>query len=200
MIRKCLFLAAVVLSAAACTQKPTSMEQTPSTLEIIQSRASVRQFTTEKPSAEQIDNILRSAFSAPTAMNKQPWHFLVIDDAALLQQIGEQFPNSRVGNNCQVCIIPCGDMTLTFEGAAREFWVQDVSAATQNILLAAHAQGLGAVWTGLYPDLARVAQLRALLSLPEHIMPLCIVPIGYPAEHPAVKDKYNAARIHRNVW
>ncbi len=176
------------------------MDPTPSVLDVIQSRASVRQFTTEKPSAEQLDNILHSAFSAPTAMNKQPWHFLVIDDASLLAQIGEQFPNSRVGNNCQVCIIPCGDLTLTLDGSAQDFWVQDVSAATQNILLAAHAQGLGAVWTGLHPDAFRVDKLRELLSLPEHIVPLCIVPIGYPAEQPAVKDKYNAARIHRNVW
>ncbi len=200
MTRKLLLLAAVIFSVVACTSKSTSMEQTPSTLDIIQTRASVRQFTTEKPSAEQIDNILRAAFSAPTAMNRQPWHFLVIDEPTLLKQIGEQFPNSRVANNCQVCIIPCGDLTLAFEGAAREFWVQDVSAATQNILLAAHAQGLGAVWTGLYPDVPRVEQCKALLGLPEHIMPLCIVPVGYPAEQPAVKDKYKAERIHRNNW
>ncbi len=190
---------AIVLMMVACTQNHNTM-QTPTTLEIIQSRASVRQFTTEKPTEQQIENILRSAFSAPTAMNRQPWHFLVIDEPSLLKSIGEQFPNSRVGNNCQVCIIPCGDLTLAFEGAAREFWVQDVSAATQNILLAAHAQGLGAVWTGLYPDIARVEQCKALLNIPEHIMPLCIVPIGYPAETPAVKDKYKAERIHRNQW
>ncbi len=200
MIRKLFFIATIMLGMVACTQKPTTMEQTPSTLDIIRSRASVRQFTTEKPSEQQIDNILRSAFSAPTAMNRQPWHFLVIDDPALLKQIGEQFPYSRVGNNCQVCIIPCGDLTIAMEGTAREFWVQDVSAATQNILLAAHAQGLGAVWTGLYPDIPRVELCKSLLGLPEHIMPLCIVPIGYPAETPEVKNKYKTERIHRNQW
>ncbi len=142
---KAILILAVALLGVACSQKESSMEQQPSTVEVIQTRASVRQFTTEKPSEEQIDALLRCAFSAPTAMNKQPWHFIVIDEPALLKEIGEKFPNSRVGNNCQVCFIPCGDMAMTFEGAAREFWVQDVSAATQNLLLAAHSLGLGAV-------------------------------------------------------
>ncbi len=199
-MKKLFILAGLMCFALSCTQNSTSMEKQPTTVEIIQSRASVRQFTTQKPSEEQIETILRCAFSAPTAMNKQPWHFIVIDDPAQLQLIGEQFPNSRVANNCQVCFIPCGDMTMTFDGPAKEFWVQDVSAATENLLLAAHSLGLGAVWTGLYPDLTRVNQLKTLLNLPEHIMPLCIVPVGYPAEQPEVKNKYNPTRIHRNVW
>ncbi len=197
---KKLLIAALACFTVACTQQQTTMEQTPTVAEIIQTRASVRQFTTQKPTEAQIDTLLRCAFSAPSAMNKQPWHFIVIDEPALLQEIGEKFPNSRVANNCQVCFIPCGDMTLTFEGPVREFWVQDVSAATENLLLAAHSMGLGAVWTGLYPDVQRVAQLRTLLGLPEHIVPLCIVPVGYPAEQPAVKNKYKAERIHRNQW
>ncbi len=199
-MKKVLFLAGMMLLALSCSQNSTKMEKQPTTVEIIQSRASVRQFTTQKPSEEQIETLLRCAFSAPTAMNRQPWHFLVIDDPTLLKQIGEQFPYSRVANNCQVCFIPCGDMTIAMEGYAREFWIQDVSAATENLLLAAHSIGLGGVWTGLYPDLDRVNQLKALLGLPEHITPLCIVPIGYPAENPEVKDKYKAERIHRNLW
>ncbi len=197
---KKLVIFALAFLGVACTQKPTTMELQPTTVEVIQTRASVRQFTTQKPSEAQIETLLRCAFSAPSAMNKQPWHFIVIDEPTLLKEIGEKFPNSRVANNCQVCFIPCGDMTLAFEGAAREFWVQDVSAATENLLLAAHSLGLGAVWTGLYPDVARVAQLRTLLGLPEHIVPLCIVPVGYPAEQPEVKKKYNVERIHRNQW
>ncbi len=199
-MKKVLFLAGMMLVALSCTQNQTTMEKQPTAVEIIQSRASVRQFTTQKPSEEQIETILRCAFSAPTAMNRQPWHFIVIDDPALLKQIGEAFPYSRVANNCQVCFIPCGDMTIAMEGTAREFWVQDVSAATMNLLNAAHSLGLGAVWTGLYPDLTRVNQLKSLLSLPEHIMPLCIVPVGYPAEQPEVKNKYKAERIHRNSF
>ncbi len=197
---KKLLILALACFTVACAQKQTNMENQPTTPEVIQSRASVRQFTTQKPTEAQIDTLLRCAFSAPTAMNRQPWHFIVIDEPALLKEIGEKFPNSRVANNCQVCFIPCGDMTLAFEGTAREFWVQDLSAATQNLLLAAHSMGLGAVWTGLYPDTVRVAELRTVLGLPEHIIPLCIVPVGYPAEQPAVKEKYNPERIHRNQW
>ncbi len=197
---KAILILAVALLSVSCSQKQTTMEQKPSTVEIIQTRASVRQFTMQKPTEEQIDTLLRCAFSAPTAMNKQPWHFMVIDEPALLQKIGESFPYSRVANNCQVCFVPCGDMTLALEGNSKDFWIQDVSAATENLLLAAHAMGLGAVWTGLYPDVERVGLLRELLGLPDHIVPLCIVPVGYPAEQPAVKDKYKAERIHRNEW
>jgi len=80
------------------------------------------------------------------------------------------------------------------------FWINDVSAATENLLLAAHAMGLGAVWTGLHPNMERAAQVQQMLSLPEHIIPLCIVPVGVPAEHPAVKDKYLQENIHYNGW
>ncbi len=199
-MKKVLFLAATMLVALSCTQNQTTMDKESTAVEIIQSRASVRQFTTQKPSEEQIETLLRCAFSAPTAMNRQPWHFIVIDEPALLKQIGETFPYSRVANNCQVCFIPCGDLTLAMEGTAQAFWVQDVSAATMNLLNAAHSMGLGAVWTGLYPDEPRLALLKSLLGLPEHIMPLCIVPVGYPAEQPEVKNKYKAERIHRNQW
>ena len=81
-----------------------------------------------------------------------------------------------------------------------DFWINDVSAATQNLLLAAHSMGLGAVWTGLHPDMNRVKMVQEMLDLPEHIVPLCVVPVGVPAEQPAVKDKYKPENIHYNGW
>jgi len=78
--------------------------------------------------------------------------------------------------------------------------VQDCSAATQNILLAAHAKGLGAVWVGVYPKQERVARFQKLLGLPAHVIPLALVPIGIPAEHLPPANRFNASRVHRDRW
>ena len=160
-------------------------------------RVSVRQFTGEKISDEQVEQLLRCAMAAPSAMNKQPWEFIVVNDEELLGLLGESFPYSRCSNGAAVAIIPCGNLQLAIEGA-EGFWINDLSAATENLLLAAHAMGLGAVWTGVHPNTERVKQLQDILSLPEHIVPLCIVPVGVPAEEPEVKDKWNTERIHYN--
>lgn len=192
-------IAVAALMLASCATKTNNMKEN-ETINSIMTRVSVRQFTEEKPSAEQIDILLRAAMAAPSAVNKQPWGFLVVDDKEMLKKIGKQFPNSRVQNNAQVAIVPCGDLSKALEGEAQEYWVQDVSAAVENILLAAHSMGLGAVWTGLTPIKARAEQAAQLLGLPENIVPLCIIPVGYPAEEPAVKDKYKAENIHYNVW
>lgn len=169
-------------------------------LEAIQTRASIRKFTGEKISNEQINTLLRCAMSAPSAMNKQPWAFLVVTDEALLQRMGEAFPFSRCGNGAACAFVMCGDMTKTIEGEGQGFWINDVSAATENLLLAAHAMGLGAVWTGVYPSRERTAQVQELLGLPEYIIPMCIVPVGVPAEQPAVKQKFKEENIHYNRW
>lgn len=169
-------------------------------LEAIQTRASIRKFTGEKISNEQINTLLRCAMSAPSAMNKQPWAFLVVTDEALLQRMGEAFPFSRCGNGAACAFVMCGDMTKTIEGEGQGFWINDVSAATENLLLAAHAMGLGAVWTGVYPSRERTAQVQELLGLPEYIIPMCIVPVGIPAEQPAVKQKFKEENVHYNRW
>lgn len=192
-------IAVAALLLASCTTKTNNMNENP-TIKTIMTRVSVRQFKSEKPSSAQINILLRAAMAAPSAVNKQPWEFLVVDDPDMLHKIGEQFPNSRVQNGAQVAIVPCGNMTEALEGEARDYWIQDVSAAVENLLLAAHSLGLGAVWTGLYPIEARAKQAAELLDLPEPIVPLCIIPVGYPAEQPAVKDKYQKDKIHYNVW
>lgn len=169
-------------------------------LDVIQTRVSVRQFTGEKISNEQIETLLRCAMSAPTAMNKQPWAFVVITDESLLQKMGEAFPFSRCGNGAACAFVMCGDLSKALEGEGQGFWINDVSAATENLLLAAHAMNLGGVWTGVYPSSDRTPQVQTLLGLPENIIPMCIVPIGVPAEQPAVKDKFKEENIHYNCW
>lgn len=197
-MKKIFIILAVALSFAACHQPKEKMKN--EVYDNIMSRVSVREFTGGKISADQIDTLLRAAMAAPSAINKQPWAFIVVTEDSLIARLGEALPYSRCSNHPGCAIIPCGDLSKAIEGELGAFWINDVSAATENLLLAAHSMGLGAVWTGLHPDMQRVKTVQEMLGLPEHIIPLCIVPIGIPAEQPAVKDKYNAANIHHNGW
>ena len=197
-MKKIIFCALAVIVLAACTQQATVMEN--QAITNIMTRVSVREFTGEKISAEQIDTLLRAAMAAPSAINKQPWAFIVVTDDKLIAKLGEALPYSRCSNHPACAIIPCGDLSKAIEGEMGAFWINDVSAATENLLLAAHAMGLGAVWTGLHPDMNRAKLVQEMLGLPEHIIPLCVVPVGIPAEQPAVKDKYKPENIHYNKW
>jgi len=196
-MNKLFTLTIAVLMLLGCSPKQPSAMDT--VLHNIFTRVSVREFTGAPVSPTQIDTLLRAAMSAPSALNRQPWAFIVVTDSVQLATLAEAFPYSRCGNHPGCAIIPCGDLSKTIEGEGCDFWIDDVSAATQNILLAAHAMGLGAVWTGLYPT-QRYLQAQQLLHLPEHIIPLCIVPIGVPAEQPEVKDKFKTENIHYDQW
>ncbi len=197
-MKRIILAALCAMTLVACTQQPQSMENPAITN--IMTRVSVRQFTGEKITQAQVDTLLRAAMAAPSAINKQPWAFFVVTDQALIDRLGEALPYSRCQNGAACAIIPCGDLSKAIEGAGRDFWINDVSAATENLLLAAHAMGLGAVWTGLHPDMERVKMVQEMLGMPEHIIPLCVVPVGVPAEQPAIKEKYNEANIHYNQW
>lgn len=191
-------LVGLILMGCQGQSNSSTMKQD-NVIENIRTRVSVRQFTGEKISEEQIQTLLQCAMSAPSAINRQPWAFIVVTEDSVLAQLGQAFPYSRCDQHPAIAIVPCGDMSKAIEGEGRDFWIDDVSAATQNILLAAHSMGLGAVWTGLYPT-ERYVQAQTLLGLPEHIIPLCIVPVGVPAEQPEIKDKWNTSNIHYNRW
>ena len=194
-----ILLAAVGLTA--CTKENISEQMKQQiALDNIMTRVSVRQFTGERVSDEAVETILRAAMSAPSAINRQPWTFVVVNDLQLLAELGQALPYSRCSNGAALAVIPCGDLNRAIEGEGRDFWIHDVSAATENLLLAVHAQGLGAVWTGVYPGMERVQTVRAILGMPENLVPLCVVPVGVPAEQPAVKDKWNTDNIHYNRW
>lgn len=197
-MKKLIILCAAAMVLAACNNQPKSMEN--QAINNIMTRVSVRNFTGEKISDEQIETLLRAGMAAPSAINKQPWAFVVIKDEAILAKLGEALPYSRCSNKPAIAIIPCGDLSKAIPGEMAGFWINDVSAATENILLAAHAMGLGAVWTGLHPDMNRAKMVQEMLGMPEHIIPLCIVPVGIPAENPDVKDKFNTDNIHYNAW
>lgn len=156
----------------------------------IMTRTSIRSFTDEPLTDSQIETLLRAGMAAPSAVNKQPWKFVVVKNKPLLQQIADSLPNTRL-SSAACAIVVCGDMTKTLDGVARDFWIHDCSAATENILLAVHALELGAVWAGIFPNLDRVDKLRGLIDLPETQIPLCVIAIGHPAENPTPKDKWN---------
>jgi nitroreductase len=163
----------------------------------ILTRRSVRQYI-DKPVPEGvIQEILKAATSAPSAGNQQPWHFIVITDRVVLDQIPNVHPYSGMLKQASLAILTCGSLELEkHEG----FWVQDCSAATQNILLAARALGLGAVWLGVYPRTERVIGLRRLLGIPDNVIPLSLASIGYSDVQQASVDRYKSDRIHRDSW
>ena len=164
----------------------------------IMTRTSIRKYTDLPISKTDIETLLRAGMAAPTAVNRQPWHFVAVTDKAKLKELS----GGRGGmlEQCALAIVVCGNMEKTMQGKGQEFWIQDCSAATENILLAAHALGLGAVWTGGYPMEERVASISKALKLPETIIPLCTIVIGYPAESPTPKDKWKPENISYNEF
>jgi nitroreductase len=166
-------------------------------LEVITSRRSVRKYTKKSVGEDVVRLLLGAAMSAPSAGNAQPWYFGVIDDRLLLEQIATVHPNAEMAKDAPLAMLVCGDLQL--EKYAGN-WPLDCAAAVENLLLAAHAVGLGAVWTGVYPDSQRMQALRDLLGLPANIMPHTFIPIGYPAERVAREYRFQEKRIFHNRW
>lgn len=167
-------------------------------IETIMTRTSIRSFTDRAVSADTVETLLRAGMAAPTAVNLQPWHFVVVNDRAKIDELGGNGRQSQMWHESPLVIVVCGNMEKAMEGVGQAFWVQDCSAATENILLAAHALGLGAVWTGCYPIEERVANISQVLGLPEHIVPLCAIVMGYPNESPQPKDKWKPENVSYN--
>ena len=168
-------------------------------VENIMTRKSIREFTAQPISKDTIETILKAGMAAPSAMNKQPWAFVVVDDKEVMDSLRAVHPYANL-KTAAAAIIVCGDMDKTIEGAGKEYWVQDCSAVTENILLAAHGLGLGAVWCGVYPVPERVSDVSRVLGLPETIVPLNVITMGYPDQNPDVKDKWNPGAIHWQKW
>ena len=173
----------------------------PGLFETIAARTSVRKFDPSKPVSDaDIERILKAGMCAPSAMDRRPWEFVVVRDKAKLAALGSRLPYSRCGNGAQAAVVVCGNLDNGLPGRGKEYWIHDCSAATMNILLAAKGLGLGAVWTGVYPGEDRIAVVREVLAIPEGYAPLNVIPLGYPAEDPPPKDKWNPAKIHRDTW
>jgi nitroreductase len=167
------------------------------TLEAIFTRRSIRAYTSQPVSVDTIENLLRAAMQAPSAGNQQAWQFVAVTSRPQLNALAEALPYGRMLTTAPLGIIVCGDLE---HEKSKGYWVQDCSAATQNILLAAHALGLGAVWLGVYPREDRVRDVRQTLGIPESYIPLCAIAVGYPAEQKPRADRYDPARVHHDKW
>lgn len=166
-------------------------------MEAIFTRRSIRKYTSEPVTDHELEQLLRAAMHAPSAGNERPWEFIVIRDRETLNEITGIHKYAQMLKQAQVAVVVCGDLERQkYEG----FWVQDCSAATQNILLAATALGLGAVWLGVHPVVERVEDLRKLLNIPKHVVPLSIVSLGRPAEERETPDRCDESRIHMEKW
>ncbi len=159
------------------------------TLKVIHSR--VRHFTNQTISEQQIELLLRAGMAAPTAVNRQPWAFYVLTERETLDALGEQLPYAKMLFQAQAAIVVCGDMEKAGNLRDQAYWVQDCSAATQNILLAAESMGLGAVWTAAFPYDDRTKVVVETMNLPAHHVPLNVIPIGYSTGEDKPKDKWN---------
>jgi nitroreductase len=166
-------------------------------IEILLTRRSIRKYKKKPISKEIVQDLLKVACSAPSAGNQQPWHFIIIDDRNILNVIHTFHPSGKMLIEADKAILVCGDIHLEkFKG----YWMIDCAAATENILLAAHALGLGACWLGIYPREARMAGMKKLIHLPTHIIPFALISLGYPAEEKPYEERLNTSRIHYNKW
>lgn len=163
---------------------------------IIHQRKSVRQYLDLPVPKEKIDTMLRAAMAAPTARNIQPWQFYVITSREVLDQLADELPYAKMLSQAPMAIVVAGDTQKGNPNEEQIFnWALDCSAATQNLLLAAEALGLGAVWTGVYPYKARISAVSKALDLPPHIIPLNIIPVGYPLMDDQPKDKWDPKKV-----
>lgn len=166
-------------------------------IEAIMTRRSIRRYSDEPIDDHLMERLIRAAMAAPSAGNQQPWHLVVIRERDRLSRMAEIHEHAKMASGAAAAVVVCSETVgLKHPG----YWQQDCAAAVENLLLAAHASGLGAVWCGIYPKEHRAAAFRADLELPEGIEPLALVVMGSPAEEKPPSERYAPARVHRERW
>jgi nitroreductase len=158
-------------------------------------RRSIRKYIAKPVSEKDIKTMLKAAMAAPSSSNRKPWHFVVVTDRQILDNLARVHPYGKMLFEAPLCIAVCGDKTISSSS-----WVQDCSASTENLLLAAVALGLGAVWLGVHPREDRVGPIRKVLNIPETIVPLNLISIGHPAEEKEPRTQYDELRVHHEQW
>lgn len=166
-------------------------------MKVMLTRRSIRKYTKTPVSDSDVNDILHAAMQAPSAGDQRAWRFFVVRDKALLKEFALYHKGAEMAPEAPVAVLVCGDTSLEKYAG---LWVQDCSAATQNLLLAAHAKGLGAVWTAVYPSPERIGKVQKLLGLPANVIPLALVPIGHPGEKVAPEDRFDKSRIKNEKW
>ena len=186
-------LLTTVFSCSSVSQKTESVSAN-AALDNIFARKSVRTYLNKGVEEEKIDLMLRAGMAAPTGRDIRPWEFVVVSDRAKLDSMAAALPYAKMLTQARNAIIVCGDSVRS------SYWYLDCSAAAQNILLAAESLGLGAVWTAAYPYEDRMQVVRKYTNLPDNILPLCVIPFGYPATKENPKQKFDEKKIHYNQY
>lgn len=164
-------------------------------VDAIFSRRSIRKYTEEPVKEESMKTLLEAGMAAPSSNNRKPWHFVVVRDRETLRRLAEAHPHGKMLGGAAAAIAVCGDTELS-----PVYWVQDCSAATENILIAVAALGLGAVWLGCHPREERVAPIKEILGIPESVGVLSLIALGHPAEQKSPRTQYDELQIHREKW
>jgi nitroreductase len=190
-------LMAVLVLAGAVSAKESEIEK--NTFSVIHSRKSVRSFTGATVSIENLDKIIRAGMAAPTAVNKQPWSFVVITDKKIIEALATGLPTARGIDKAGAVIIVCTEPEKAHL-QSKDFAIIDASLASENILLATEAMGLGGHWTASYPDEAKMKHVRTVLGIPTNVIPLNVILIGVPTGEDKPKDKYQKDKVHWGKW
>jgi len=170
-----------------------------SELNFIFSRRSVRVYQSRAVEDALVRALLEAAMAAPSAVAKDPWEFIVVRDRVRLGRLAAELPNGQLLADAALGIVVCGDLRRAHDGQL-SYLLQDCSAAIENLLLSAHALGLGACWLGVHPREDRVAHVRWLLSIPDQVVPVAIVSLGWPAESPPARTRYRQDAVHHETW
>ena len=169
-------------------------------LRVIQDRRSVRRYTGGAVSRKDLETLVRAGMAAPSSRDTRHWYFIAVDDQDIIKKLTEGLPYAKMLMTAGHAIVVASDLTQAHGGAETDYWVQDCSAAVQNILLAAQSLGLGACWTAAHPRPERRAFLKSALGLPDQVSPLCVIAVGYSAGEEKPRDKFDPARLFWNKW
>ncbi len=168
-------------------------------LNLLFSRRSIRQYTSDDVSPDVVHDLLEAAMAAPSACCNDPWHFIVIRKPSMLSAIAHALPNGQMLATCPVGILICGDLQQAHDGQL-SYLLQDCSAAIENMLLAANSLGLGACWLGIHPREERITQIRQLVHLPDHVLPVSAISVGWPAEQKEDRTRYQESHVHTELF
>jgi nitroreductase len=165
--------------------------------EALHTRRSIRKYENKEIPEELIQKLLAAAMMAPSAGDARPWQFILVTDPEMKNKIKEVHPYVSMITKAPLGVLVCGDLSKEkYPG----FWPQDCSAAMQNLLLAAHASGLGAVWTGIYPLEERIVKVNKIFNLPDYIVPMGLAVIGWPAQNRKSEERYTDECVRYNTW
>ncbi|HYW95190.1 MAG TPA: nitroreductase family protein [Bacteroidales bacterium] len=166
-------------------------------LETILKRRSIRQYSDKAVEREKTEKVIRAAMFAPSGVNRRPWHFIVVDDRNIMEKIMAVHPNSMMLKTAPQAILVCGDEQQQHDTG---YWIADCGAATENLLLAATALGLGSCWIGVYPREHRMRAFSEIFNLPSHIRPFALVALGYASKEKETPQRFDPGKIYLNQW